>query len=276
MKPPLHVRVAWLLCSDMRCTSSATASARLQVCSLVRCSHPAPPAPCAQPSRTCPPPGRCCGLDEAAAADFPPPPPPPPPPPTHPPTPTHPHTPPPPPHHHHHHTHPPSCPQVNWLLTTVGIVLHLRLHLPIQVGSLVLTLRSTGHRCLQECGVGRAYAAAAAAAAGSCSGGCGLAGSAATCPAGAGGAAAAAAGWTRYYSASNSVIRRLVPRQLWELAARWRQRHRPAGGGCLGACFATHALLQIRPVPVVGGCAVPGGVVGALPPGCHIEIVLHY
>lgn len=145
------------------------------------------------------------------------------------------------------------CWKVNVLvLTAVGIILPMRLLLPTQLAFLLLALRATTLRCRQECGMpdGGLTAAALATACNSSTDGGG----------GGVGACSALGGMLtsgeveHYYRTACNWIRRLSPRQLWPLPARWGE-FRFSGSGrnpCLGACFAAHGWLQ-----AVGGVLFP-------------------
>lgn len=141
-------------------------------------------------------------------------------------------------------THPPA-PQVNFLLlSSVGVLLPLRLYLPCQLPFLLLLLRTTAQRCAAECsgGLPGVLAACADSPAAASAGG-GVQGS---CPAG-----TTAADVQRYYAAVARLIRRLSPRSLGRLPPAWR----PGGttsAGCLSTCFAVHGWLQ-----AVGGVLFP-------------------
>jgi len=114
------------------------------------------------------------------------------------------------------HACPPAS-QINFLLlTSLGVLLPMRLHLPLHLAFPLLMLRATAQRCHAECEM--PYGTVEA-----------LGGSPAFQP---------------YYEAAVWWLRRLNPRALWRLPAHWR----PAGataGGCLGSCFASHAFLQV-------------------------------
>ncbi|KAL4421176.1 hypothetical protein ABPG77_003359 [Micractinium sp. CCAP 211/92] len=140
------------------------------------------------------------------------------------------------------------CWKVNFLITTAfGIVLPMRFFLPCQLGALLLSLRATGGRCRQECGLPPGAAAAGAAAVAATCGSSIEPGGAGVCPAG-----ASAAGVAQYYLTAAGWIRRLAPSQLLRLSARWRRRRGGSGVSCTGACFATHSWLQ-----VTGGVLLP-------------------
>lgn len=142
------------------------------------------------------------------------------------------------------------------LLSSVGVVLPIRLYLPCQFPSLLLMLRATAQRCLQECGSDSGSALAA----GTCSAGISGPGPAGdSCVAGSQAA-------VRYYSTAAKWIRKLNPHCLGRLPARWR----PGGtvaGTCLGTCFAVQSWLQVGLRDLVGGVGQGLALVcfGALP-----------
>ena len=107
--------------------------------------------------------------------------------------------------------------QVNFLLlTSVGVLLPLRLHLPLHLAFLLLTLRASAQRCRAECGLAHA----------------------------AGHGPGAPLAFQPYYAAVVRRLRRLGPRMPWQLSSRWPPPSGPADS-CLSSCFAVHAFLQV-------------------------------
>lgn len=141
---------------------------------------------------------------------------------------------------HAHPPHPtpnPNPPQVNFLLlTSVGVLLPLRLHLPLHLAFLALVLRATAQRCRSECAV----------------------------PAAAVQALGGAPAFQQYYAAAVHWVRRLNPRALWRLPPGWRPGA-AAVGGCLGSCFAVHAFLQVGTGRQAAGVHAQPGEQRALP-----------
>lgn len=112
---------------------------------------------------------------------------------------------------------PTPCPQVNFLLlTSVGVLLPMRLHLPLHLAFLLLMLRASALRCREECSMLHAAAAAAS----------------------------GAPPYQLYYAPVVQWLRRVNPRTLWRLPPSWRPGGSSAGA-CLGPCFAVHAFLQV-------------------------------
>ncbi|PRW57582.1 hypothetical protein C2E21_3771 [Chlorella sorokiniana] len=119
------------------------------------------------------------------------------------------------------------CHKINFLLlTSVGVLLPMRLHLPLHLVFFLLMLRATAQRCRAECDV--AHAAAGA-----------LGGTPAFQP---------------YYKLVLKWLRRVTPRPPWRLPPSWRPAAVPAGG-CLASCYTAHAFLQ-----AVGGVLFPLGL----------------
>lgn len=128
------------------------------------------------------------------------------------------------------------------LLSSVAIVLPLRLYLPCQLPFLILMLRAAALRCAVECGAGQPGGLDA----------CGpaeaalLEGAAGSCP-----ASSVALQVQGFYEAVARLIRRVSLRPPGRLPPAWRPGGTTAAG-CLGTCFAVHAWLQ-----AVGGMLFP-------------------